>query len=224
MYWLSDGATVEWFHHPRPANKGRSIMAQLKYGDVTRDSGKLSEVSVNALLARGFSHYLGNEQASKVVAKIRAVLANGGKASDVTKEAIKAWRENEANAKALEAFEVECENAALEALDNGTIGVHVSSGRTSRDPIQAAMQIIARKEVSDVLKGAGLKSPKGEETVDMGGQAFTMDALIARRLEKHADRLHKEAERQVAEAARKSKRLAEESAKAGGKTAEALGL
>jgi len=208
-----------------PAKSKGSIM--LKYGEITRDESKLSDVSRNALLARGFSHYLGNEQASKVVAKIRAILANGGKASDVTKEAIKTWRENPENASKLETFEIECEQAALAALDNGTIGVHVSSGRVSRDPVQAAMTAIARREVSDVLKGAGLKTPKGEETVDMGGQAFTMEALIARRLEKHADRLHKEAERQVADAQRKAKRLQEESAKAkgaNGATVEALGL
>ena len=187
----------------------------LKYGEITRDESKLSDIFRNALLSRGFAHYLGNEQASKVVSKIRGVLANGGKASDVTKEQVKAWRDDPANASVLEAFEVECENVALAALDNGTIGVHVASGRVSRDPVMAAMNAIARVEITHTLKGAGLKVPKGEETVNLKGKDFTFSQLVERRLEQHGERLRKEAERVVAEAARKAKRLSEEAAKAG---------
>ena len=89
------------------------------------------------------------------------------------------------------------------------------------------MESIARREVVDVLKGNGLKAPKKDETVVLGGHSFTMDDLIERRLEKHSDRIRKEAERHIAEAKRKSERLQAEAAKAkanGPVTAEALGL
>ena len=185
----------------------------LTYGDITRDPAKLPAISTAALLARGFSHLLGNEQASKIVAKIRSALAEGKPDGyEATRADVQAFRE--ANPALVSQWSDEAKANALKALDEGTLGVHVARG-PSRDPIESAMHAIARGEVSEVLKSNTLKVPSGEKTVTLGGEAFTMDALIDRRLAKHGDRIRKEAERKVAESERKAKRLREESANSG---------
>jgi hypothetical protein len=196
----------------------------LTYGEITRDESKLPAESVKALMSRGFAHYMGNEQASKIVARIRKELAEGKpEVFEATRDMVQAYRtDHEAQ---VAKWQEEVWKIALAALDEGTVGV--STRGPSKDPIESAMATIARREVVDVLKGNGLKAPKGEETVALGGHSFTMDQLIERRLEKHGERVRKEAERAVAEAKRKSDRLQAEAAKAkanGPVTAEALGL
>ena len=190
----------------------------LTYGDITRDPATMPEVSRNALLARGFSHLLGNEQASKVVARIRKALAEGKPDGyEATKADVQAFRES--NGTLVSAWADEARADALKTLDEGTLGVHAARG-PSRDPIESAMRTIARTLVSDTLKKNKLKIPSGDKTVTLAGQDFTMDELIDRQIAKNGDHIHKEAERKVAEDERRAKRLREEAAKAGDSLAD----
>ena len=190
----------------------------LTYGDITRDPATMPEVSRNALLARGFSHLLGNEQASKVVARIRKALAEGKPAGyEATKADVQTFRES--NGTLVSAWADEARADALKALDEGTLGVHAARG-PSRDPIESAMRTIARTLVSDTLKKNKLKIPSGDKTVTLAGQDFTMDELVDRQIAKNGDHIRKEAERKVAEDERRAKRLREEAAKAGDSLAD----
>lgn len=195
-------------------------MAQLTYNTITRDVAKLPEASVMALLSRGFSHFLGNEQASKIVSRIRGHLAGDGKASDVTKESVNAFRDDPANQERIAAWEKEVIEAALKALDEGTVGVRTLAGPRVT-PLETAMRRQARDEVSTILKANGLKVPTGENTVELQGEAFTMEQLIDRRLDKHGDRIRKESEKRLADERKKRERLA---AEAQGKSPDELGL
>ena len=190
----------------------------LTYGDITRDPATMPEVSRNALLARGFSHLLGNEQASKVVARIRKALAEGKPDGyEATKTDVQAFRES--NGTLVSAWADEARADALKTLDEGTLGVHAARG-PSRDPIESAMRTIARTLVSDTLKKNKLKIPSGDKTVTLADQDFTMDELIDRQIAKNGDHIRKEAERKVAEDERRAKRLREEAAKAGDSLAD----
>lgn len=175
----------------------------LEFNNITRDPAKLPEASLKALLARGFGHYLGNEQQSKVVSKIKAHLANGGKASDVSKDQVKAFRE--ANPDQVKTWADEAIASALQALDNGTVGVR-APGAPRVDPLTAAMHSIARAEVARVLRASGAKVPKGDETVQLGAESFTLAQLVERRLARpdHGPRIKREAEAKVKADARKA--------------------
>ena len=150
-------------------------MATIKYGDYVIDTTKLPEVSVEALLRRGLSHYMGNEQASKVVAH---------------------FVDEEPTAEAKAKFKTECQAKAVVALAAGTIGTRVFGPRVS--PVENIMRMLARRKVSDALKKNGLKAPKGDEAIEFAnGQKLTMAELIERQLAKHGDALRKEADAEV---------------------------
>lgn len=207
----------------------------LTYGEqISCDETKLPQVSIHALITRGWSHFMGNEQASKVTAKIRTAIATNLSTPDkevnqvdVTKEQVSAYRAD--NVSQVEAWENSVRQEALEKLMAGTVGVSVRG--PAKDPVESAMATIARKEIATIFTSQGVKVPKGEETVTVGtGEAavtLPMEGWIARRLASHRDRIRKEAERNLAEAAWKAKRLQEEAGKVaaqGPVTAEALGL
>ena len=193
----------------------------LTFGNLTRDPTKIPEASLKALLARGFAHYLGNEQASKIVGKIRQALVEGTqrKVAEVSKEEVRAFRE--AHGDQIGKWEDEAREEALKALDAGTMGVRVATGGGPRlDPVAAGMAAIAKAEVRTILKANNLKEPKGEETLAFGnGQTRTMAQMIEKRLADHGERIKKESEQAIAAQARK---MAKVKAEAG--SAEGLGL
>lgn len=204
----------------------------LQYGDITRDPGKLPASSAAALMARGFAHLLGNEQASKVVTRIRNAIvdsANAGKletehrkVDSVTRDEVQAFRA--ANAEIINAWNAEAVGAALKELDEGTLGVRAAGGPRV-DPVTQAMNSAARAEVITTLKANGIKVPKGDEVVTFGnGETRTMPQMIAKRLEVHGERLRKEAEKAVADAARKRAKIEAEAKGKGTASAAELGL
>lgn len=205
-------------------------MTTLEYGTITRDATKLPQKSLEALLARGFAHFLGNEQASKVVGRIRTAVATSLSTpekeinqADISKDQVRAYRE--ANAEQVTAWVNEVQATALKALDEGTVGVRAAGSGIRLDPRASEMRSIARTEVVTTLKANGLKVPKGEETLSFsGGETRTMDQMITKRLELHAERIGKEADKAIAEKARKAKKVSEEAKQAGGTSAEAMGL
>jgi len=184
-------------------------MNVITYGEHTIDPTKLPVESINALLRRGVSHFLGNEQASKLTAWIEATTktANGAAPGDDEKAAKKA----------------ELIKAAIEALASGTVGTRVSGPRV--EPIEAARNGIAKKEVLDILRAANIKVPKGEESVKFAdGTEKTLAQMVATRLEKFGDRIEKEAAKKLADDARRVKAAQATTAAAESKTADALGL
>jgi hypothetical protein len=197
-------------------------MADLKltYGNHTVDFATVPEQSVVAMLRRGFAHFLGSEQASKVTAYFDPdrKLAEG-------EERLADTPENRDKIKA------DYQAKALDALLAGTVGM--STRGPTIDPITTIINRLARQEVHNILKASGVKPPKkADDTVEIGVTKYTTDQLIARRLDPaspagvdkktgvaHLERLTKEANKIAAEQAKKNAK-ALEAAKAEG--AEAL--
>lgn len=160
---------------------------ELKYGDHTINTTKLPATSIDALLRRGISHFLGNEQASKVAAWVESQNTERTKTgvdpvSDVEKATYKA----------------DCQKKAVEALVAGTVGVHTPRGPKAT-PLDAIVRQLAEKEVKDILGHNKLKMPKGDEAVSFpDGTKLTRVELIDRRIAKHGERLVKEAKAELA--------------------------
>lgn len=163
----------------------------ITYGETQVDFSKLPETSVRAMLSRGLTHFLGSEQASKVIAKF--------KAEDGTKSGTEVdWA----------AAKAEFVAAALVALHDGTVGV--STRGPTKDPLEAEIASIVKREVTATLKANGLKFPKDGETVTFGnGVTRTGAEMLANYLAKNSDAVHKEAEKALADKARAAKKLAD---------------
>lgn len=152
------------------------------------------------LLNSAFAHIMSNEASSHVVGQIRQALKNGGKASDVSTEQVKSFRENATNEAKIAEWEDSFRKAKVAAILDGTLAVRVARAPT-RDPIEAAMRAIAKLEVTAVLKAHGAAFPKKDETVAIGDAELDGDTLVDRRLahHEHGPRIRKAAERKVAE-------------------------
>ncbi len=183
-------------------------MDKITYGTVEVDFDALPDTSKAAIVSRGVTHFLGNEQASKLAAWVKG----DTQANSDDRDVCKAWKE--ANAEAVTAKEAALVGEAVAALLAGTVGVRVSGPRVT--PLDSKRRSLARVEVLGILAGAGVKAPKKDEQVKLGENTFTMDQLIQRRLD-HADhgpRITKEAEKAIAAEAKKLEGL-----KAGAETA-----
>lgn len=168
---------------------------QLTYGKHTIDFSALPETSQIALARRGLAHFLGNEQASKVAAYFdpdRKVPEDETRLPD-----------NEENREVVKA---DFQAKAIDALLAGTVGV--STRGSGVDPLETEIERLAKAEIKALLADSGVKAPKkAADTVTIGGQAFTMEQLVARRLDPtgpagkakdgtiHLERLTKEAEK-----------------------------
>ncbi len=168
------------------------------YGEHTVDFATVPHTSLMAMLRRGVSHYLGSEQASKVVALFDPdrKLAEGESRLEDTDE-------NRESAKAT--FQAK----ALAAIAEGTVGV--STRGPGVDPLTAQIESIARKEVTAQLKDNKVKVPKkATDTVKVpGGAEYTMAQLVERRIARDGERLTGLAKAELAEKARKAKAIAE---------------
>lgn len=187
---------------------------QFNYGDLSIDSSKLSPVGLEALVRRGISHLLGNEQSSKV-----------GPESAWAK-AFAESNKRPPSKDEIDAQKVELQKVAIQALYDGTIGIRAAGPRTN--PLDSEMSSIAKREVLDVLRTQGIKKfPTGDDVVTLGGQSFTGDILIERRLAKHGERIKREAEKLIADKAKKQKsaqHAAQMAMEKGTVDADALGL
>ncbi len=194
--------------------KGEINMTQFTYGQLQIDSDKVHAVAIDALIRRGLSHLLGNEQSAKV-----------GPESAWFKSVVTATGNNP-TAEEVSAQKVEFQKVAIQSLYDGTIGTRVSGPRV--DPLETEMNAIAKREVSDVLRTQGIKKfPTGDATVTLGSESFTGNQLIARRITKHGERIKREAEKVMNDKAKKAKAAAHAAAMAaqnGAVDAESLGL
>jgi len=177
------------------------------YGDNTFDLATLPPASVAALVRRGIAHYLGNEMASKVTSWKEALAKQTPPVVPTDDEVI--TKRAEFNA------------AGLQAIAEGKIGMGRTAGpsKASLTPTEAIVRRLAKEEVIEVLKKNNLVFPRGDKTVSIGGNAFSAEDLIARRVAQHGERLGKLAS---AELKAKAKRL--EAAATGGDVAADLGL
>src|SRR5262249_9189305 len=114
------------------------------YGQLTITSDRLHAIGLEALVRRGLSHLLGNEQSAKV-----------GPESAWFKGFVKDQGRNP-TADEVSAQKVELQKAAIESLYDGTIGAGRVAG-PKVDPVVAEMNAIAKREVSDVLRTQGIK-------------------------------------------------------------------
>lgn len=157
-------------------------MKIIEYGTHQIDPATLPETSIDALLRRGVSHFLGNEQASKLTAWVeaQAKLDPPVTPSDEAKASRKA----------------ELVAEAIAALAAGTIGTRVAGPKVS--PIESVMRGIAKQEVTDTLRANKLSFPTGDKVVVFpNGDKFDGKTLVDRRLAKHGERIRKEAEAEM---------------------------
>lgn len=196
---------------------------------ITVDTGKIPEASVNALIARGINHVFGNETASKVVSAIRSRI-NPEKPKEVSTDAVKVWRQ--ANADAAAELTRSAHEGFAKALVDGTMGLRTLSGPKT-DPLTRHMRQSASAEIVAILRERGAiaqgerKTPAGDTEFSIGGQTVTFGALVDRRLAnpKERPRLKKDAEQHLAALARQKARV-EANAKeaAQGTSLEDMGL
>ena len=175
----------------------------LTYSTHQIDETRFPQVTIDKLVARGLSHILGNECASKVVAFVEKEAAEGREVSDEAKAAKK----------------LEFQNSMIEAMYNGTLSVRASAG-PSLDPVEKVMRQLAKGEVSEILKANGLSFPTKDKTITFGegdsAEHLSADDLIDRRIANHGDRLRKEAEAEIKRKAREAAKAVEAAKAQGG--------
>lgn len=179
------------------------------YGTFTFDLGTLPESTLVAMVRKGISHYLGNEQASKVSTWTKARAESDlGAANDVE----------------VATFKADTQAAAVKAMHDGTVGASVRGPRGSS--LDTEIKKIATREIMDLLKQHGISAPKkAADAVQFpNGDAFTMAQLVERRLAKFGARIEDEAKAAMAMAARRAEREAAEAAASGSAGVDSLGL
>lgn len=204
MRW-SDGA---WC--PVQIPKGDPQM-EIKYNEHIIDTDALPAASIAAMLKRGLTHYLGNEQAAKVT-NVKKAWAKAHNGADMPEDEIDAKRD-------------ELVAAAVAALESGTVGIGVRGPRI--DPVEKIMESKAEAEVVAILKSHKLatKKPEDEDVFTLGGVEYTFADLVERRVTKEGDRLRADAEAEVARRkAAKAERDAAAKQVAGVDIGDALGL
>ena len=209
-------------------SKGQRQM-NITYGDYTVDTTKLPEQSVQALLARGLAHVLGNEASARVIGLYRQdaiELAKQAKGGDLDKEereyAIKNVK-TDTDSDEYKSRKANAQAELLAALESGKLGV----GREAqpKDPFGSEVARIVKSEVLNVLRKQqlhkGAKDPSGDTVFTLGGQEFTFNVLKTRWLSKNETRFNKEAKAKVDALERLAKKAAEAGNGAG---AEDLGF
>lgn len=190
--------------------------------------------NVLAMIRRGITHYIGNEQAAKVTAKADAYVkkaaaeyaeANAGIAPDAdTLEAIKA------DAEALRGdWAKEVRDAAYKTLMEGEVGAGARGPAV--DPFEAECERLAKARIKARFDAQSprIKMPKEGEKVQLANGEFTLDELIERQLShpEWGEAIRAEAEATLAKRREEAAARAAAKAKlavAGPKTVDALGL
>jgi len=209
----------------------------LLFTGIERTFASLPVASQHSLAQRGFAHYLGNEQTSRLVAKIksalveraiseaaaegRTIVAKNLDDSVTASPAVKAYRAEFPEQVSVWAQELIAK--ALAALDAGTIGAGRGEGAPKLDPIDRVMHRLAKEAVVTTLKAIGIDPPRGEATVDIGGTHRTMAQLIAGKLARDGEHFRKAAEKELA-ASRKKLEAAKETLAGAETSLAALGL
>jgi len=165
-------------NHATAPQRKVTVMEPITYGQHVIDILSLPPKSVEALIKRGLTHYLGNEQAAKVSGWIADQIPDSDTMSkEQRKAAIKAFRESNINDVMAKTNAVVA--AAVAALTEGTIGVRAVAGPKA-DPVEKVMRELAIAHIAANLAKHGLKMPTGNKTVTIGEHQLTRDELVAR--------------------------------------------
>lgn len=173
----------------------------IKYGDHTADFNTLPQASLVAMLRRGFGHFMGSEQASKVTEYFKPDNADETTLADTP--------ENRAKMKA------DCQAKAMQALLEGKVGV--STRGPAVDPITKIIRRLATAEAKEKISAAKLAWPKkAEDVIEFpDGRKLTATQLVDKLIAKKGTEYKRDAEKIAAEQARKAKKLAETAAAEG---------
>lgn len=202
-----------------------------EYGNFKIDLDALPTKSVSALVARGISHYLGNEMSAKVASHFRskAVEVLGEGATKEQKEAARKAVELDPESEEYQSVKLGFQNEGIKALLDGTIGEGASRGPRV-DPVTAERNSIALRETINILRSNNIwkekKNPALADVIDLGGATHKVGDLVQKHINNHSPRLVKEAEAKVKADARKRAQAEEAAAKRGEApvTLEALGF
>ena len=175
---------------------------------VTIELSKIAPVNNHALLVKGLSQYLGNNQSSNLSAWVKR-LTDAGEAEP--SDAAKAD------------YVTALKTKARDKLYNGDIAATAQRGAKA-DPVKVIMKSLAEAEVRNILKQSGLSMPSKDNVITFGdGSTRTRQQMIDNRLEKFGDRLRRAAEAQIKATQRQTE--AQMAALGGGPVgAESLGL
>lgn len=200
-------------------------MATLEYGEITRDSDKLAQPVVEALMQEGFTHWLGNRVSSNVVGQIKLKIgkATNTKAAEVTTAQVKQYRE--AHGDDVNAIQAGIVSAVLAKIDAGEVPFERTGGGGVREtvtPLVREMRRLAEAELIAMFASKGMELPNASSKISMAGKEYTRLDLIKLRVGNpvHAERLKAEAERALAALERNAQR----NAASDGDLAELLGL
>ena len=184
--------------------------ATIVYGDHTIDLASLPSASLLALTRRGLTHFLGNEQASKVSGWIKRRTEE----KPVEGQPAPLGAPNDAEIAAYRADKIA---EAVAALSAGTIGQR-AVGEPKASPVDAEVKRLAVAEVMAVLVSNGMaksgaKGMKADASLTFNAgtadeTVVTFGDLVARRIDKHGDRLRTEAEREIARREREAAKVA----------------
>lgn len=119
-------------------------MTILKYDTFEVDTESLPEASIVALLQRGLTHYLGNEQASKVTSFKKSH-------EDATEDEIEAKAE-------------EFRTSAYDALLNGTIGTR--AGGPKLKGLERLIHLVAVEQITAFAASQKAKMPSGKGSAE----------------------------------------------------------
>ena len=204
-------------------------MFDFEYAGHKIEFAALPVASQIAMARRGLVHFLGNEQAAKVSARANREQEAAAKAfkeaygRDATADEALAFV---ASDETKQGWKLDFIAEAIKALAEGSVGMGARGPAV--DPIEAEMERIAKRQVTDILKANGIKVPRKDEAVQFAdGSRKTMDEMVEGRLVKNADAIRKEAEKAVKDRKRQqdaAKAAAAKAAEAGAKSADDLGL
>ena len=160
-------------------------LTELKWGDYTIATADIPPANLSVLAQYGFSHFMGNQQASKLAGWLKT--EDGATASEDDKAA---------KAK-------EFRDAAFARITEGELGVRASTGGAgaSRNPFEALCKRIAVERLTAKLKKLGHKLPTGDKVLSIGGKDMSRDDLIAAEMRHGQSAIEAEAHRRQAEAA-----------------------
>jgi hypothetical protein len=188
----------------------------ITYGKYSIDPATLPAKNILAMLQRGVSHFLGNEVSARVgtelKSKAREALKTQGveKPSDYAIAALVDAVSDEDYA----AVKARLTEEAFQRLMTGEVGAAVRG--PSVTPFDKAVQAEARARANARLKALGLKVPKGEETIKIGGKDKTFGDIVAGIIDRESEEdvvikgvkweaINKVAKRVVAESEKKAK-------------------
>lgn len=147
---------------------------QISYSSFTVPRSAVPPASIEAMISRGLTHFMGSECASKVTAW-------------------KAKQEVPPTGAEIDAKLVEVQTEAWTKFVEGKVGVRAPGAGPKISHHDTVVRKITTDELRVILKNIGVKFPKGDEQVTLGGTDYSLDDLIDRRLAKEGERINKEA-------------------------------